>query len=91
MSAMSEFWLKVINIHQTRGFWAAVSYVESQGWSRDEAIEQVQGALEIKNDRTGTPERETVAGIFDFGQLDDQAPNGQEPSYVAGQSQSPGR
>jgi hypothetical protein len=91
MSATSEFWLKVVNIHQARGFWAAVSYVEGLGWSKDEAIEQVQGALRIKNDRTATPERETAAGIFDFGQLDHQAPDGQEPSYVAGQNQSPGR
>jgi hypothetical protein len=96
MSAMSEFWLKVINIHQTRGFWAAVVYVEGLGWSKDEATTQVQGALRIKNDRpindtAGASQRQAAANVFDFGQPDGQPAPGQEPSHAIGQSQSPGR
>jgi hypothetical protein len=52
MSAMSEVWRTVIDIVQARGFWAAVSYLERYGYSQDEAIGQVQGALKIKNEPT---------------------------------------
>jgi hypothetical protein len=96
MTAMNEFWLKVINIHQTRGFWAAVDYVKQMGWPQDDAITQVQGALRIKNDRpindtAGASQRQAAANVFDFGQPNGQPAPGQEPSHATGQSQSPGR
>ena len=50
---MDEIWKKTIDIYFSRGFWAAAKYVEGLGFSFDEAIVQVQGALKIYHGTNG--------------------------------------
>jgi hypothetical protein len=80
MSAMSELWIAVIDIVRTRGFWAAVAYMERYGYTNSEAITQVQGALKIRDETTvsSTPDNRQPTD-FSAARREPPVPVGSDP------------